>query len=143
MSGRRTDGENVDTPQTCGRGLAEHSALPRKLAELMDSVRGVLELHIKALDLTDPASKKELEAYRQLVNAHRDVAAQLHALGREMAGYRDLPMGRHDPTAMMTPAVGDAFEKFVSVERELITLLENRLEHDEPMLAEMRAAGGT
>ena len=142
MSGRRTDGENVDTPQTCGRGLAEHSALPRKLAELMDSVRGVLELHIKALDLTDPASKKELEAYRQLVNAHRDIATQLHALGREMAGYRDLPMGRHDLAAMTTPAVGDAFEKFVALERELASLLEHRLEEDEPMLTEMRAAGG-
>ena len=121
--------------------MAEHSALPRKLAELTDSVRGVLELHMKALDLTDPASKKELEAYRQLVNAHRDVATQLHALGREMAGYRDLPMGRHDVAAMMTPAVGDAFERFVNLERELITLLEERLEQDGPMLAEMRAAG--
>ena len=49
MSGRRTEGEIVDTPQTCGRGLAEHSALPKKLAELMDSVRGILELaHMRA-----------------------------------------------------------------------------------------------
>ena len=130
----------MDTPQTCGRGLAEQSALPLKLAELMDSVRGSLELHTKALDLSDPASKKELEAYRQLANAHSDVAAKLHALGTEMAGYRDMPMGRHDMSAMMTPAAGDAFERFVILERELATLLETRLESDDAMLAEMRAA---
>ena len=49
----------MDTPQTCGRGLAEHSPLPLKLAELTDSVRAVLELHLKALELGDPASKDE------------------------------------------------------------------------------------
>jgi hypothetical protein len=130
----------VDTPQTCGRELAEHSPLPIKLAELTDSVRAILELHMRALDLSDPASKKEFEAYRQLANEHRDAAAQLHAIGTEMAGYGDLPMGRHDVTVMATPTAARTFETFVNLEREVATLLENRLTRDEQILAAMRDA---
>ncbi|HJR66261.1 MAG TPA: hypothetical protein VJ802_07505 [Gemmatimonadaceae bacterium] len=131
----------MDTPQTCGRGLAEHSPLPIKLAELTDSVRAILELHMRALDLTDPASTKEFEAYRRLANEHRDAAAHLHAIGTEMAGYRDLPMGRHDLTALTTPANTAAFETFVNIQREVVALLENRLGQDAKMLAAMRDTG--
>jgi hypothetical protein len=60
----------------------------------------------------------------------------------EMAGYRDLPMGRHDPKAMAAPAAVDAFEKFVKLEQELATLLESRVKKDRPILIQMRAAGG-
>ena len=130
----------MDTPQTCGRGLAEHSALPAKLADLMSSVATVLEVHMRALDLTDESSRKEFEAYRQLVNEHRDAATQLHTIASEMAGYRDLPMGRHDPTAMAAPTAADAFENFVTLEQELVTLLEARLGGDREMLTQMRAA---
>jgi hypothetical protein len=131
----------METPQTCGRGLAEHSALPEKLAELTDAVAVILELHMKALDVTDPSSRKELDAYRQLANEHRDVAAQLYTTATEMAGYRDLPMGKHDPQAMAAPAVVDAYETFVKLEQELATLLEKRLKHDRQLLIQMRAAG--
>jgi hypothetical protein len=130
----------METPQTCGRGLAEHSALPAKLADLMSSVATVLEVHMKALDLTDESSQKEFDAYRQLVNEHRDAAAQLHSIATEMSGYRNLPMGRHDPNAMATPAAADAFEKFVTLEQEVVTLLEARLAGDREMLGQMRAA---
>ena len=132
----------METTQTCGRGLAEHSALPAKLAELLDSVGVVLDLHMKALDLTDENSRNELDAYRQLTNEHREVAARLHMTATEMAGYRDLPMGRHDPKAMAAPAVVDAFEKFVRLEQELVTLLERRVKKDRQILIQMRAAGG-
>lgn len=128
--------------QSCGRGLAEHSALPAKLAELLDSVALVLDFHMKALDLTDESSNKELEAYRRLTNEHLEVAAQLHMTATEMAGYRDLPMGRHDPKAIAAPAAVDAFEKFVKIEQELVTLLERRVKKDRQMLIQMRAAGG-
>jgi hypothetical protein len=131
----------METPQTCGRGLAEQSALPAKLAELTDTVAVILELHMKALDVTDRNSSKEFDAYRQLANEHREVAARLHTTGSEMAGYRDLPMGKHDPKAMAAPAVVDAFEKFVKLEQELATLLEKRLKHDRQLLIQMRAAG--
>ncbi len=109
-----------------------------KLAELTDSVRAILELHMRALDLSDPASAKELEVYRKLANEHRDAAAQLHAIGTEMARYRDLPMGRHDLAALATPANADAFEAFVNIEREVVALLENRLAQDAQMLAALR-----
>jgi hypothetical protein len=130
----------METPQTCGLGLAENSAIPAKLAELTEAVAVVLELHMKALDLSDPASNKELDAYRQLANEHRDVAAKLHSIGKEMAGYRDLPMGRHDLKAMATPAAADAFATFVKLEEELVRLLEERLDEDREMLNQMHAA---
>ena len=132
----------MKTTQSCGRGLEEHSALPAKLAELLDSVALVLDFHMKALDLTDESSNKELEAYRRLTNEHLEVAAQLHMTATEMAGYRDLPMGRHDPKAIAAPAAVDAFEKFVKIEQELVTLLERRVKKDRQMLIQMRAAGG-
>lgn len=132
----------MDAPQTCGRGLAEQSALPAALAELTESVAAILELHMKALDLTDEKSRNELEAYRQLANAHRDVARQMHTMATKLAGYRDLPMGRHNPTAMAAPDVVDAFEKFVTLEQDLTTLLERRLGRDRQILGQMRAAGG-
>lgn len=132
----------VESPQTCGRGLAEHSALPAALAELTEAVAAILELHMKALDLTDQNSRQELDAYRELANKHRDLAAQLHTTATEMAGYRDLPMGRHDPKAMVSPEAVDAFETFVKVEQQLMTLLEKRLKADRHLLIQMRSAGG-
>lgn len=122
--------------------MAEHSALPATLAELTGAVGAILELHMKALDLTDQNSRQEFDAYRDLVNKHRDLAAQLHTTATEMAGYRDLPMGRHDPRAMASPAAVDAFEAFVKLEHELATLLEKRLKADRQLLIQMRAAGG-
>jgi hypothetical protein len=130
----------MDAPQTCGRGLAEHSALPAKLAELTEALAVILEIHMKALDLTDPVSNKELDAYRQVANEHRDVAAKLHSIASEMAGYRDLPMGRHDPNAMASPAAADAFDRFVKLEEELVALLHQRLEQDHEMVSQMHTA---
>ena len=54
-----------------------------------------------------------------------------------MAAPRDLPMGRHDAKAMSSPAVAEAFERFVEVERELVGLLEERVWEDAKLLAEM------
>ena len=63
--------------QTCGKGLAENSALPEELSELIEALAGVLEAHMKALDLTDENSRKEQEAYALLVRKHREAAAHL------------------------------------------------------------------
>jgi hypothetical protein len=123
--------------RTCGQGLAEHSVLPAKLGELTSAVAVILELHTEALDLTDGGSKPEYDAYRELVEKHRKAATQLREIARQMAGYRDLPMGRHDPKAMSSPAVVEAFENFVRLERELLALVETRLEQDRQMLVAM------
>ena len=128
---------NDDTP-TCGKGLAEHSAIPAKLGELTDAVAANLELHMLVLDLTDENSRREHDAYASLAKEHRATAARLRATAAEMDGYRGLPMGRHDERAMSGSEFGDAFERLVRSERELLALLQQRLERDEGMLAMMR-----
>jgi hypothetical protein len=133
-------GDN-DIP-TCGKGLAEHSAIPAKLGELTDAVAANLELHMLALDLNDETSRREHDAYASLAKEHRATAARLRATASEMAGYRGLPMGRHDEQAMSDPRFGEAFGRFVQCERELLALLQRRLEQDEGMLAMMREEGG-
>jgi hypothetical protein len=124
--------------QTCGQGLAEHSALPAKLGELTEALADNLALHLQTLDLDDENARKEHAAYLKLAEEHRQIAGQLQAVGQEMAGHRDLPMGRHDQLAMSYPELAEAFEKFVNAEQELRSLLQTRLEQDQKMLAEMR-----
>ena len=128
--------------RTCGQGLAEHSVLTAKLGELTDAVASNLEVHMKALDLDDGNAKKEHGVYLKLAKEHRQVAARLQAVAAEMAGNRDLAMGRHDRTAMVSPEVLEAFERFVKAELELLALLQERVEQDQTMLLEMARAGG-
>jgi hypothetical protein len=126
---------------TCGQGLAEHSSLPAKLGELTAAVASTLEVHTQALDLGDERSRRERDVYLRLVEAHRRTAAELAATGRDMAGQRDLPMGRHDMTVMSSPEALDAFERVVTAERELLALLQERLRQDQELLAGMRQGG--
>jgi hypothetical protein len=125
---------------TCGKGLAENSVLPAKLGEVMTAVADNLEAHMKALDLEDHDAKEEHEAYRKLVDEHRRVAAQLQSMAEEMAGYRDLPMGRHDEEAMISPEVIEAFQRLVRLEDDLRALLEDRAESHEKIFNAMKAA---
>src|SRR5262249_27729520 len=111
------------TEQTCGTGLAENSALPAKLSELISSLADNLETHIKALDLQDENARKERDAYEMLVRDNRRIADQLQTTANQMAGCRDLPMGSHDDDAMSDFAVFRAFERFVTVKQELVHLL--------------------
>lgn len=132
-----------DAP-TCGTGLAEHSPLPAKLAELTAAAAEVLEIHTKALDADDEAARQELEAYRGLARTHRDIAIELDALAKRMLSYRDLPMGTHDEQVMMSAEARAAFERFVTLEQALVDLLQGRLDTDRQMLDAMRgAASGT
>jgi hypothetical protein len=132
--------ELADQP-TCGQGLAERSTLPANLGKLAASLADNLEVHTSALDLSDENAKQEHAVYLRLVQQHRAIAAQLETLGEEMAGYRDLPMGTHDPEAMSAPEVAAAFDRYVNVERELLALLQERVEEDQHILADMRASG--
>jgi hypothetical protein len=137
LGGKETAME--DEP-TCGKGLAANSGLPAKLGELTAAVANVLEVHLKALDLRDSNARTEHEAYVKLAREHQNVATQLQALSTEMAGYQDLPMGRHDLQAMSAPEPMEALDRFVRVEEELLDLLQNRLEQDREMLLEMGRA---
>jgi len=125
--------------QTCGKGLAGNSALPEKLSELTAALAGVLETHMKALDLTDEHSRGEHDAYDRLARQHREIAAQLEKTAREMPSYRDLPMGHHDMQVMAGPEPLAAFERYLNAKRDVLTLLQETLSQDEEMLTAMRA----
>jgi hypothetical protein len=128
----------ADVQPTCGKGLAEHARLPDKLAELTAAVADVLEHHLATLDLTDDDSRREDAAYRSLVENHRRAARDLRAIAEEMAGYRDLPMGRHDLAALSQPDALRPFATLVRLEEELLVLLQARLQQDHAMLEQTR-----
>jgi hypothetical protein len=125
---------------TCGKGLAANAWLPAKLGDVASAMAEMLDIHTTALDLTDENSAREREAYLSLVRKYRAVAAQLHALGEEMAGYRDMPMGRHDMTVMTDPKMAETFAEVVRAKDDLLTNLQQRIDEDKAMLAEMRGA---
>jgi hypothetical protein len=126
----------LNTPEqpTCGKGLAENSTLPARLGKLLAAMADNLEVHMRALDLTDPNSREEYGAYEGLVRQIQQTAAQLEETANRMAGYRDLPMGRHDEQAMMHPRVRETFEKFVQQKQELLSLLEQTEKRDSKLL---------
>ena len=124
----------MDDQPTCGKGLAEHAALPAKLAELIGALADNLERHLATLDLTDENARKEHAAYRLLTREHRTIAEQLRAVAAHMASYRDLPMGRHDENALSDPRLLEAFRAFVNTELELQALLEQSVQRDQAML---------
>ena len=127
----------MDEPSTCGQGLASRSILPGRLGELLASQARVLETHIRALDPTDADARKELDAYAALVTAHRDVSDRLSQIADQMAGHRALPVAAHDEAAMSDAVAHKAFERFVQVERELTTLLQQLSQEDQQMLQQM------
>jgi hypothetical protein len=128
----------MDEQPTCGKGLAEHSALPATLSRLIAAMAGILELHQRAIDLTDENGRTEYKAYVQLALECRMAANQLQTTAEHMAGYRDLPMARHDEGLMAAPENLQAFATFVRFEQELLALLQRSLERDQQMLAAMR-----
>ena len=133
-----TPDDDRSPPVTCGQGLAEHAPLHGRLAELMASMANNLEIHMAALDLGDPNSRRENGAYASLLRQHRDIAERLTKLSREMAGYRDLPMGRHDEKAMSAERVADAFQDLVNRESRLLESLRSRLDTHRMMLGKKR-----
>jgi hypothetical protein len=122
--------------QTCGRGLAEHSALPARMAEVTEAMAGNLQAHMQALELDDEAARQEHAVYLRLAEEQRQAAARLRAVAGEMAAARDLPMGRHDESAMTSPEVADAFRQLVKAKQDLLVLLQGMAEDDQRMLAE-------
>ena len=67
--------------QTCGKGLAENSALPAKLGELTDALAEILEAHREALDPTDENHPEKMgavrEAFQEFVQLEQELAALL------------------------------------------------------------------
>jgi hypothetical protein len=127
----------MEEPSTCGQGLESRSILPGKLGELLAALARILEAHMRALDPANTDARKELDAYADLVTAHRDVADRLSAIAVRMADYRNLPMAAHDEAAMSDAVAHKAFENFVRLEQELATLLQEQLAEDQEMLQQM------
>ena len=125
---------------TCGKGLAENSVLPARMGKLIDAMASNLETHMKALDLTDKDSAADYAAYEGLVKGLQEAALRLQLTAQQMAGYRDLPMGRHDARAMIHPSVREAFENFILRKQELLSLLEQTGERDNQIFETMRTA---
>jgi hypothetical protein len=113
--------------QTCGRGLAEHSAVPAALAVLTAALADVLALHITALDRADPAAEREYEVYRKLADDLRAAATPLRGAANLMAASRDLPMGRHDMALMSSPEFAAAYARYLRAEQDLLALLRDRV----------------
>jgi hypothetical protein len=125
----------MEDERTCGKGLAEHSALPAQLSELFAAVADNLDVHMTALDPSDDTSKPEYDAYRDLAKQHRDLAARLRATADQMASYRDLPIAVHDPEVLASPKVFEAFQRLAQRERECLALLQKNAEQYQAMLA--------
>jgi hypothetical protein len=127
---------------TCGRGLAENSVLPTQLAEVIDAMADNLQVHMQALELDDEAARQEHAVYLRLAEEHRQAAARLWAVGKEMAAARDLPMGRHDQESMSSPTVAEALRRFVTAKQELLALLQRMVEQDLQLLAQRGVQAG-
>jgi len=124
----------VDDDATCGKGLAANAALPATVGELLAAMAHVLDVHQQALDLTDENARPEHAAYVTLALELRAISTQLTAIEKRMAGYHDLPMGRHDEGRMAGPHAAAAFEQFVQRERRLLSLLTASIGEHESML---------
>ena len=86
--------------------------------------------------MNDLNGQREHAAYLDLVRRHRAVAADLEALAQQMRSYRDLPMAAHDMAVMLDPnGQMAAFTDFVSLERELVTFLQAKLQDDAALLS--------
>jgi hypothetical protein len=119
---------------TCGQGLAEHAALPRRVGALLDAVADNLDAHLPALTANDPDTQREKLVYEQLAAQHRDAATRLGAVGEKMAGSRDLPMGAHDLGALSSQPVIEALARMTRAETDLRALLTQQLEQHRRIL---------
>jgi hypothetical protein len=130
----------MDDQPTCGTGLAANAPLPTALGAVASAMGEVLVAHQASLDVSDLTARREHDAYQDLADAYRLIAAQLDATAKRMARYRDLPMGPHDMAVLMAPPAVDAFATFVRREEALLVLLQARLPEDRAMLGQMQSA---
>jgi hypothetical protein len=124
----------MEQQPTCGQGLAEHAALPARLADLCGAIAENLEIHLTALDPKDKGSRPEFDAYVALALQHRELESRLHALALQMEGYRDLPMAAHDTAVMTSPKAAQALEQLVIQEEAMAAMLRDRVEQYRAML---------
>ena len=129
----------MEEEPTCGRGLAQGTAVPVGLAAVAAGLAENLEIHTRALDLGDAAAVQERAAYERIARGLRDAAAKLRTAAAEMSSAVDLPMAAHDLAAVTTTEVLHAFERCVAAEDDLRRVLDERHVDNEQMLTAIRA----
>jgi len=122
---------------TCGAGLAQHAAVPRRIAIYLAELAETLELHRAMLVLDDSRSKNENDVYRDLAVRYRDIAATLREAADRMSAQHDLPMGAHDQSKWTAKHM-KAFARFVHEQGALASVLRVAAGRDEQMLASMQ-----
>lgn len=129
--------QTVEAEPSCGRGVAQHSTVPAKIADLFAALAETLAAHRAMLVLSDPASKREDEVYGELAQIFEELASLTEKVAKDMARQRELPMGEHDMNAWGEPQVR-AFERFVTAQSRLLVLLRVAAERDEEVLRSMQ-----
>jgi len=124
-------------PSSCGAGLAEHAAVPRRMAAYLAELAETLELHRAMLVLDDPNSRHEDAVYKDLAASTREIATKLRDTAEQMAAQRELPMGVHDESKWSDEHLL-AFARFVHEQRALTSVLQLAAPRDEQMLASMQ-----
>ncbi len=119
---------------TCGQGLAQHADLPLLMGKLMGSVADNLSAHLPGLVSSDENSQHEKLVYEHLVLRLREAGAMLHAIGTEMAGHQDMPMGEHDLQALSSQEAIDALERMTSVEAQVVARVQEALTEHQTIL---------
>jgi hypothetical protein len=125
---------------TCGIGLAQHAAVPGRIATYLSELADTLERHRSMLVLDDPNATREDTVYSDLATRYRDIAARLRETADRMLAQRDLPMGAHDESRW-TDAHMKAFARFVHEQGALASVLRVAAARDERMLASMQTTG--
>ena len=122
---------------TCGAGLAQHAAVPRRIAVYLNELAETLELHRAMLVPENPLSKREDDVYRELAGDFQAIARQLQDTSDRMSAQATLPMGAHDESKWTDKHL-HAFERFVHEQGALASVLRVAAARDEQMLASIQ-----
>jgi hypothetical protein len=126
-----------DEQQTCGKGLAAHAALPKKIGVLMQAMAELLQNHTRSLGLNDADARLERDAYDRLIKDQRSIASSLKALAAAMRSYRDLPVCAHDESTLADQKSLDIFASFIRAEESVSALLQESAAEHRAMLGAM------
>lgn len=129
-----------DEPWTCGKGLAQHAAVPAKMAEDLNALAQNLDAHIPAIDAGDQSGQAERDAYVELATVYRSIAEQLADVASRTRSYGDLPAAGHHADVLADVKLLKAFEEFVTVEADLARLIRASTEQDQELLRQFQDA---
>jgi hypothetical protein len=125
----------ADAPKmTCGQMMAAHAPMMAKMAELAEAHVAGTEMHLKAIDKKDKASKAEIDALTKDIKFHKDVGAKFKKAGEDMAKMKDMPACKHDDKAMADPKMMEAMMKMVKTEKELSEMMAKDVADAEAMM---------